>query len=61
MPRRRRSGALGGVGGGRLDGWRAVAGTDRRKPRLGRTGDFFLVHGNPLDDPSALWRVWRAS
>jgi imidazolonepropionase-like amidohydrolase len=21
--------------------------------------DFFLVHGNPLDDPSVLWRVWR--
>lgn len=21
--------------------------------------DFFLVHGDPLSDPSALWRVWR--
>ena len=23
--------------------------------------DFFMVHGNPLDDPSALWRVWRVA
>jgi imidazolonepropionase-like amidohydrolase len=21
--------------------------------------DFFLVHGDPLSDPAALWRVWR--
>jgi imidazolonepropionase-like amidohydrolase len=25
----------------------------------GGRADFFLVHGNPLRDPSALWRVWR--
>jgi len=25
----------------------------------GGPADFFLVHGNPLEDPSALWRVWR--
>jgi len=27
---------------------------------LGRGGpaDFFLVHGDPLSDPAALWRVW---
>ncbi len=23
--------------------------------------DFVLVHGDPLSDPSALWRVWRVS
>jgi imidazolonepropionase-like amidohydrolase len=23
--------------------------------------DFFLVHGDPLSDPAALWRVWRAA
>lgn len=26
---------------------------------VGFPADFFLVHGNPLEDPSALWRVWR--
>jgi imidazolonepropionase-like amidohydrolase len=28
---------------------------------VGGPADFFLVHGNPLDDPSALWRVWRVA
>lgn len=23
--------------------------------------DFFLVHGDPLSEPAALWRVWRTS
>jgi imidazolonepropionase-like amidohydrolase len=27
--------------------------------REGGVSDCFLVHGNPLDDPSALWRVWE--
>lgn len=27
----------------------------------GGHADFFLVHGDPLSDPSALWRVWRVS
>lgn len=27
----------------------------------GGPADFFLVHGDPLSDPAALWRVWRAS
>jgi imidazolonepropionase-like amidohydrolase len=26
---------------------------------VGGPADFFLVHGNPLDEPAALWRVWR--
>jgi imidazolonepropionase-like amidohydrolase len=27
--------------------------------REGGRADFFLVHGDPLSDPSAMWRVWR--
>lgn len=27
----------------------------------GGAADFFLVHGDPLTDPSALWRVWRVA
>ena len=27
----------------------------------GGPADFFLVHGNPLEDPAALWRVWRVA
>jgi imidazolonepropionase-like amidohydrolase len=27
----------------------------------GGPADFFLVHGNPLSDPSSLWRVWRVA
>ncbi len=27
--------------------------------REGGPADLFLVHGDPLTDPSALWRVWR--
>lgn len=29
--------------------------------REGGLADFVLVHGDPLSDPSALWRVWRVS
>lgn len=29
--------------------------------RQGGPADFFLVHGNPLNDPAALWRVWRVA
>jgi imidazolonepropionase-like amidohydrolase len=27
----------------------------------GGPADFLLVHGDPLSDPSSLWRVWRIS
>jgi imidazolonepropionase-like amidohydrolase len=27
--------------------------------RTGGPADFFFVHGDPLTDPAALWRVWR--
>ena len=42
--------------GGELIG-EAEAGTLRE----GGPADFFLVHGDPLSDPEALWRVWRTS
>ena len=29
--------------------------------RIGGPADFFLVHGDPLSDPSALWRVWKVA
>lgn len=29
--------------------------------RQGGPADFALVHGDPLSDPTALWRVWRVS
>jgi imidazolonepropionase-like amidohydrolase len=29
--------------------------------RKGGPADFFLVHGDPLSDPAALWRVWRVA
>ena len=32
---------------------------DAGRVSIGGPADFFLVHGNPLQDPSALWRVWR--
>jgi len=27
----------------------------------GGPADFFLVHGDPLSEPAALWRVWRVA
>jgi imidazolonepropionase-like amidohydrolase len=29
--------------------------------RVGGSADFSLVHGDPLSDPTALWRVWRVA
>lgn len=34
---------------------------DAGRLREGGPADFFLVHGDPLSDPSALWRVVRVS
>lgn len=55
-----------------LDPWRALAaatwigGDLLREPGAGRLvvggpADFFMVHGDPLLDPSTLWRVWRVA
>lgn len=43
-----------------------VGGDLLREPTAGRVvvggpADFFLVHGNPLDEPAALWRVWKVA
>jgi imidazolonepropionase-like amidohydrolase len=29
--------------------------------QVGGPADFFLVHGDPLSDPAALWRVWKVA
>ncbi len=61
--------ALAGAG---LEPWRALAAAtwiggdllgepDAGRLRSGGPADFFLVHGNPLTDPSALWRVWNVA
>jgi imidazolonepropionase-like amidohydrolase len=55
-----------------LEPWHAlgaathVGGDLLREPTAGRltidgAADFFLVHGDPLTDPSALWRVWNVA
>jgi hypothetical protein len=32
-----------------------------RVVREGGPADFSLVHGDPLGDPTAMWRVWRVA
>ncbi len=55
-----------------LKPWEALASATVRggellgEPTAGRIveggpADFFLVHGDPLSDPTALWRVWRVA
>ena len=55
-----------------LKPWEALASATVRggellgEPDAGRIvdggpADFFLVHGDPLTDPAALWRVWRVA
>ncbi len=55
-----------------LEPWEALAAATVRggellgEPDAGRIteggpADFFLVHGDPLSDPSALWRVWKVA
>jgi imidazolonepropionase-like amidohydrolase len=55
-----------------MEPWRALASAtwlggellgepDAGVLREGGPADFFLVHGNPLEDPAALWRVWRVA
>jgi len=55
-----------------LEPWQALAAATWRggevlgEPEAGRLREggpaaFLLVHGDPLSDPTALWRVWRVS
>lgn len=55
-----------------LEPWQAIAAVtwhggillgepDAGVLREGGPADFFLVHGDPLSDPAALWRVWRVA
>jgi imidazolonepropionase-like amidohydrolase len=55
-----------------LEPWEALAAATWRGGELlgeadagvirdGGPADFFLVHGDPLSDPAALWRVWRVA
>ena len=55
-----------------LEPWQALAAATWRGGELlgepeagvireGGPADFFLVHGDPLSEPSALWRVWRVA
>ena len=43
--------------------WRGgeLLGNDAGTLHDGGPADFFLVHGDPLADPAALWRVWRVA
>ena len=55
-----------------LEPWEALAAVTWKaseilgEPKAGKIeeagpADFFLVHGDPLSDPTALWRVWRVA
>jgi imidazolonepropionase-like amidohydrolase len=55
-----------------LEPWQALAAATRNggallgEPdagviRAGGPADFSLVHGDPLSEPAALWRVWRVA
>ena len=55
-----------------LEPWQALAAATWRGGELlgepdagvireGGPANFFLVHGDPLSDPAALWRVWKVS
>lgn len=55
-----------------LEPWQALASLTWRGGELlgeptagviaeGGPADFSLVHGDPLSDPTALWRVWRVA
>ena len=42
-----------------VHGGRVIGEPDAGVVREGGPSDFILVHGDPLSDPTALWRVWR--
>ena len=41
-----------------LEGGEVLGLKDAGTLRQGGAADLFLVHGDPLSDPAALWRVW---
>jgi imidazolonepropionase-like amidohydrolase len=44
-----------------VNGGRLLREPDAGVLRQGGPADLVLVHGDPLSDPAALWRVWRTS
>jgi imidazolonepropionase-like amidohydrolase len=44
-----------------VNGGRLLGEPDAGVLRPGGPADFVLVHGDPLTDPAALWRVWRTT
>ena len=43
------------------NGGRVLGEPEAGRLREGGPADFVLVHGDPLSDPAALWRVWRTT
>jgi imidazolonepropionase-like amidohydrolase len=44
-----------------VNGGRILDEPEAGRIREGGPADFVLVHGDPLSDPAALWRVWRTT
>ena len=44
-----------------VNGGRVLGEPEAGRVREGGPADFVLVHGDPLSDPAALWRVWRTT
>lgn len=44
-----------------VNGGRVLGEPEAGRLREGGPADLVLVHGDPLSDPAALWRVWRTS
>jgi imidazolonepropionase-like amidohydrolase len=53
--------AAGALAAATVNGGRVLGEPDAGRLREGGPGDLVLVHGDPLSDPAALWRVWRTS
>jgi imidazolonepropionase-like amidohydrolase len=49
------------LGAATVNGGRLLGEPDAGTLREGGPADFALVHGDPLSDPAALWRVWRTT
>jgi imidazolonepropionase-like amidohydrolase len=44
-----------------VNGGRVLGEPEAGQLREGGSGDVVLIHGDPLSDPAALWRVWRTT